>query len=80
MRGFDIVNIEPQIDFFNVMTYDIRECALPAMLALILCVVSNNVEIFRRGVGFQRDVSRSLRLCAHEPDGDSNGAGVAVAE
>jgi chitinase len=25
LRGFDIVNLEPYVDFFNVMTYDIRE-------------------------------------------------------
>jgi chitinase len=25
LKGFDIVNLEPHVDFFNVMTYDIRE-------------------------------------------------------
>lgn len=25
LRGFDIVNLEPYIDWFNVMTYDIRK-------------------------------------------------------
>lgn len=24
LRGFDIVGLEPHVDFFNVMTYDIR--------------------------------------------------------
>lgn len=25
LRGFDIVNLEKYVDFFNIMTYDIRE-------------------------------------------------------
>lgn len=25
LRGFDIVNLEQYVDFFNIMTYDIRE-------------------------------------------------------
>lgn len=28
LRGFDIVNLEPHVDFFNIMTYDIRESLL----------------------------------------------------
>jgi chitinase len=26
LRGFDIVGLEPYVDFYNVMTYDIRKC------------------------------------------------------
>lgn len=29
LRGFDIVNLEKYVDFFNVMTYDIREHNIP---------------------------------------------------
>lgn len=25
LRGFDIVNLEQYVDFFNIMTYDIRK-------------------------------------------------------
>jgi hypothetical protein len=26
LRGFDIVNLEQYLDWFNIMTYDIRKC------------------------------------------------------
>ena len=29
LRGFDLNNIEPHVDWFNVMTYDIRESYIP---------------------------------------------------
>jgi chitinase len=35
MQGFDIVNLEPHVDWFNVMTYDIRKA--PLWLLLKMC-------------------------------------------
>jgi chitinase len=29
LRGFDIVNLEKYVDFFNIMTYDIRKHNTP---------------------------------------------------
>jgi len=29
MKGFDIVNLEPWVDWFNAMTYDIRKMIRP---------------------------------------------------
>jgi len=28
LKGFDIIKLEPYVDWFNVMTYDIRRCIL----------------------------------------------------
>jgi len=35
LRGFDIVNLEPHVDFFNMMTYDIRMAPLPSLAKAI---------------------------------------------
>ena len=29
MKGFDLVNLEPWVDWFNIMTYDIRKMIHP---------------------------------------------------
>lgn len=45
MQHFDIVGLEPHVDWFNVMTYDIRKWKLDHLNSKIIANQSDNLQM-----------------------------------
>lgn len=71
LRGFDIVNLEKYVDFFNIMTYDIREHNTTHSIWRKLRLTSNSC---RRCLGQHGREPGLLRPGAYKPHRDQPGS------
>ena len=63
LKGFDIVKLEPHVDWYNIMTYDIRKLSepFPEMRDFFQLIMF----LYRRSMGLRHQIPRTLRLRPH---------------